>query len=219
VNIIVVGCGRVGAQLATYFSQDRNNVVVVDNNPLTFKVLGRHFEGRTIAGRGFDEDVLIDAGVEECDVLLAVTSDDNSNLMIAEVARTLFNVPRVLARLFRPDRESSYLQLGLDFVCDTTLVAKEMYSMVMAQHSGYVDMFGDYEIVRFVLDLEGEGRASIQVSELELEHEVRIIAFERKDKSLNSIPSKDSTLYPGDVVLACIHKSRLERFSVFMASC
>ena len=217
-NIIVVGCGRIGAQLATLFSKDRNNVVIIDCDPHAFHMLGRNFEGQTITGHGFDEEILLAAGVEDCDVLLAVTSDDNSNLMIAEVARTLFNVPRVLARLYNPNRESAYRQLGLDFVCGTELVADEIYSMVIARHSGFVDKFGEYEILRFFLSLEAEGQTSIQVGELEEEHEVRIIAFERKDKSLSSIPSKESVLYPGDLVLACIHESRLERFSGFMAS-
>jgi trk system potassium uptake protein TrkA len=218
VNIIVVGCGRVGVQLATLFSRDKNSVVIVDNEPQSFNSLGRYFEGRSITGLGFDEDVLIEAGAEECEVLLAVTSDDNTNLMIAEVARTLFGVPRVLARLYNPSRENSYLQLGLDFVCDTNLVAEEMYSMVMAQHSGYVDKFGDFEVLRFVLKLEEPEKQSILVGDLEREHEARVIAFERKDGSLSSIPSKDSVLYPGDIVLVCIHENLLERFSNYMAS-
>jgi len=218
VNIIVVGCGRVGVQLAALFSRDKNSVVIVDNEPQAFSSLDRYFEGRSITGLGFDEDVLIAAGVEECDVLLAVTSDDNTNLMIAEVARTLFGVPRVFARLYNPSRENSYIQLGLDFVCDTTLVAEEMYSMVMAQHSGYVDKFGDFEVLRFVLKLEDTEKQSILVGDLEREHEARVIAFERKDGSLSSIPSKDSVLYPGDIVLVCIHENLLERFSSYMAS-
>ena len=217
-NIIVVGCGRAGSQLATLFSKDGDNVVVIDSDPQSFRKLGRYFEGRTITGMGFDEEVLIAAGVEECEVLAAVTDQDNSNLMIAEVARKLFEVPHVLTRLYNPNREKSYIQLGLDYVCGTTLVAEEMYSMVMAQHSGYVDAIGDYEILRFVLDLEGEEKTSIHVGEIEREHEVRIIAFERKDGSLSSIPSKESVLYQGDIVLACIHKNLLEEFSSFMAS-
>jgi trk system potassium uptake protein TrkA len=207
----------VGSQLAVLFSQDKNNVVVIDTDPQSFGTLGRYFEGRTIVGVGYDEDVLIEAGVEECEVLASVTDQDNSNLMIAEVARKLFGVPRVLTRLYNPDRENAYLQLGLDFVCGTTLVAEEMYSMVMAEHGGHVDTFGDYEVLRFVLNLEGTGKPSIQVSDVEREHEVRIIAFERKDNSLSSIPSKESTLYDGDILLACIHKNLLERFSMFMS--
>ena len=217
-DIIVVGCGRIGAHLATLLSQEQNNVVVVDSDPNAFNALGRRFEGRTVTGLGFDEEVLIEAGIEECEALIAATDSDNSNLMIAEVARTLFGVPRVLSRLYNPDREGSYLQLGLDFVCSTSLVAEEMYTKIMAQHSGYVHKIGDYEILRFALDLGAVGKSSIQVGEFEREHEVRVVAFERKDQSLSSIPSKDSVLYQDDVVVVCVHENLLDWLSAYMPS-
>lgn len=217
-NIIIVGCGRVGSQLAMLFSESKNNVVVIDNNPKSFNSLGRSFEGQTIVGVGFDEEILLEAGVEECDVLAAVTDRDNSNLMIAEVARKLFGVPHVLARLYNPDRETTYMQLGLDYVCGTTLVAEEMYSKIMVGHGSHVDTFGEYEVLRFSLDLTSVGRESIKVADLERNHEIAIVAFERKDRSQSSIPTKDSILYEEDIVLACVRKDLLEYFSSFMYS-
>ncbi|MDR3307889.1 MAG: TrkA family potassium uptake protein [Coriobacteriales bacterium] len=216
-NIIVVGCGRVGSQLATLFSQEDNNIVVIDNDQQSFSNLGRNFEGRTLVGVGFDEEVLLDAGVEECDVLAAVTDQDNSNLMIAEMGRKLFGVPHVLTRLYNPDRESAYMQLGLDYVCGTTLVAEEIYSKIAAKHGSHVDTFGDYEVLRFALNLSDTEKKAIQVSELERDHEIRIIAFERKDQSLSSIPTKDSILYHGDIVLACVRRSLLEHIGTYMS--
>jgi trk system potassium uptake protein TrkA len=198
------------------FSQGDNNVVVVDSNPNTFYNLGREFEGSTVTGVGFDEDVLIRAGVETCDVLAAVTDQDNSNLMIAEVGRKLFDVPYVLTRLYNPNRESAYLQLGLDFVCGTTLVAEEMYSKVLAAHGKYVESIGDFEIMRFALDLSDKETDNIAVGEIERDHEIRIVAFERKDDSLSSIPTKDSILYQGDTVIACVRSDLLEDFSTYM---
>ncbi|MDR2109535.1 MAG: TrkA family potassium uptake protein [Coriobacteriales bacterium] len=215
-NIIIVGCGRVGSRLALLFSQDDHDVVVVDTDAASFAELGRSFEGRTVIGVGFDEETLKEAGIVECDVLAAVTDSDNSNIMIAEVARKLYEVPHVLARLYNPDRESAYLQLGLDYASGTTLVAEEMYAKIVAEHGGHVDTFGNYEILRFALSLDSSGAESIQVGELERDHEARIIAFERKDASLSSLPNADSTLYPGDVVLAAIHKDRISQFTVYM---
>ncbi|NLG10981.1 MAG: TrkA family potassium uptake protein [Coriobacteriaceae bacterium] len=217
-NIIIVGCGRVGSQLAMLFSESDNNVVVIDNNPKAFNSLGRSFGGQTIVGVGFDEEILLEAGVEECDVLAAVTDRDNSNLMIAEVARKLFGVPHVLARLYNPDRETTYMQLGLDYVCGTTLVAEEIYSKIMAGHGNHVDTFGEYEVLRFSLDLSSIDNDSIRVADLERDHEIAIVAFERKDRSLSSIPTKDSILYHEDIVLACVRKELLEYFSTFMYS-
>ena len=216
-NIIVVGSGRVGSQLAMLFSQGENNVVVVDTNTERFNNLGSSFEGSTLVGVGFDEDVLIEAGVAEADVLCAVTDQDSSNLMIAEVGRKLFEVPYVLARLYNPDRSNAYLQLGLDFVCGTTLVAEEMYSKVMAARGKFVEAIGHYDIMRFALDLSSYEGDSINVSELERDHEVRIVAFERKSDNYSSIPTRDSVLYEGDTVIACIRDDLLEEFSTYMS--
>ena len=91
-NIIIVGCGRVGSQLATLLSQGDGNVCVVDRNAAAFSNLDRNFNGNTLQGVGFDEDVLVRAGVEEADVVAAVTQSDNSNLMVIEVARRIFHV-------------------------------------------------------------------------------------------------------------------------------
>jgi trk system potassium uptake protein TrkA len=215
-NIIIVGCGRVGSRLAMLFSEKRDDVAVVDVNPDSFIGLRRNFEGRTVVGIGFDEEVLINAGIEECDVLIAVTDVDNTNLMIAEVGRRLFEVPHVLTRLYNPDRESAYMQLGLDYVCGTALVAEEMYSKVVAGHGSHVDTFGDFEVLRFSLDLSAEGRESVRAGELEREHEIRIIAFERKDSGQSSIPSEESVLYAGDIVLACVRVDLIGRFKHYM---
>lgn len=216
-NIIVVGCGRVGSQLATLFSRGENNVVVIDTDPVHFIDLGSSFEGSTLVGVGYDEDVLLEAGVDECDVLCAVTDQDNSNLMIAEVGRKLFEVPYVLTRLYNPDRANAYLQLGLDYVCGTTLVAEEMYSKVMADRGKFVEAIGDYSLMRFALDLSMHEENSITVGELERDHAISIVAFERKEDGSSSIPNEESILYPGDTVIACVRGDLLEEFSEYMS--
>ncbi|MDR1183252.1 MAG: TrkA family potassium uptake protein [Coriobacteriales bacterium] len=217
-NIIVVGCGRVGSQLAMLFSDRQDDVAIIDMNIDSFASLGRNYEGRTIVGVGFDEDVLLEAGIEECDVLVAATDIDNTNLMISEVGRRLFGVPHVLSRLYNPDRESAYMQLGIDYACGTTLVAEEMYSKVVAGHGSHVDTFGDFEVLRFSLDLDAEGAESIKVGELERDHEIRIIAFERKDTGQSSIPAQESVLHAGDIVLACVRVDLIDRFKHYMVS-
>ncbi|MDR1422591.1 MAG: TrkA family potassium uptake protein [Coriobacteriales bacterium] len=230
-NIIIVGCGRVGSQLATLFSDNSDEVTVVDTNAASFASLGRGFDGRRIVGVGFDEEVLLGAGIEECDVLVAVTDIDNTNLMIAEVGRKLYGVPHVLTRLYNPGHKNAYLQLGLDYVCGTELVAEEMYAKIVAGHSSHIDTFGDYEVLRFSLDLseiEGDGAVraavdgsahsvrSIRVGALEREHEIRIVVFERADGTASSIPNADSVLHDGDIVIACVRKDLIEDFSRYM---
>jgi len=159
----------------------------------------------------------MEAGVTEADVLCVVTDQDNSNLMIAEVGRKIFEVPYVLVRLYNPDRTNAFLQLGLDYVCGTTLVAEEMYSKVMAPRGKFIESLGDFEIMRFALDLSSHEGDSISVTDLEREHEIRIVAFERKSDHYSSIPSRDSMLYEGDTVIACVRDDLLEEFSTFIA--
>ena len=216
-NVIVVGCGRVGSQLANMLSDNGNNVCCIDRNADAFANLGRNFNGSTVQGVGFDEDVLIHAGVEECDVLAAVTQFDNANLMCAEVASRLFGVPHVIARLYNPDHERAYMQLGIDYTCGTSLVAEDVFSKVVAGHGSHVDTFVECEVLRFSLDLSSrENKRTIRVSELERDHEIRIIAFERGDGSASSIPTSESVLYNGDTVLACVRHDLIASFSRFI---
>ena len=150
-NVIVVGCGRVGSQLATLLSVDGHNVTVIDKESDSFRRLGTTFNGITIRGLGFDEDVLEEAGIRECDAFAAVTDLDNTNLMAAEVARKIFDVPHVVARLYNPQRERTYQQLDLDYVCGTTLVAESLLDKIKSGHGHHIDTFGDVEIVVFKL--------------------------------------------------------------------
>ena len=216
-NVIVVGCGRVGSQLANMLSDNGSNVCCIDRNADAFANLGRNFNGSTIQGVGFDEEVLMRAGVEECDVLAAVTQLDNANLMCAEVASRLYGVPHVIARLYNPDHERAYMQLGIDYVCGTSLVAEDVFSKVVAGHGSHVETFGECEVLRFSLDLSScENKKTIRVFELERDHEVRIIAFERGDGSASSIPTRESVLYNGDTVLACVRHDLIPYFSRYI---
>ncbi len=215
-NVIIVGCGRVGSQLANMLSDNGDNVCCIDRFADAFANLGRSFNGTTIQGMGFDEDVLESAGIEECDVFAAVTQFDNTNLMCAEVAGRLYDVKHVIARLYNPDHEKAYAQLGIDYVCGTSLVADDIFSKVVSGHGSHVTTFGEFEVVEFALSLDKmDNKRSIHVADIERDHEFRVIAFERADGSNSSIPSKDSLLYAGDTVLACVrldHINEIERF-------
>lgn len=215
-NVIVVGCGRVGSQLANMLSDNGSNVCVIDRNADSFANLGRNFNGSMVQGVGFDEETFIKAGVEECDVVAAVTQYDNTNLMVAEVASRLFKVPHVIARLYNPDHERTYMQLGIDYVCGTSLVAEDVFSKVVSGHGSHLDTFGEFEVLRFSLNLRTTGKKTIRASELERDHDIRIVAFERGDGSASSIPTRDSILYHGDSVLACVRHELIDSFSRYI---
>ncbi len=119
--VIIAGCQKVGSHLAVILSQQNHDVVVVDCNPEHFELLGSGFNGMTITGMPIDEDVLRSAGIEKADALAAVTGDDNTNVMISQVAVNLFHVPKVLARIYDPEREEVFRRMGIATVCPTTL--------------------------------------------------------------------------------------------------
>lgn len=193
------------------------NVCVIDRDPDAFANLGRNFNGATLQGMGFDEGVLVRAGIEECDVLAAVTQYDNANLMCTEVASRLFDVPHVIARLYNPDHERAYSQLGIDYVCGTSLVAQDVFSKIISGHGSHIGSFGDYEILRFTLDLSwSDNKDFILAGDLDRNHEIRVIAFERQDDDEASIPNADSVLYDGDLLLVCIRHDLIPAFAKYI---
>lgn len=134
-HIIIVGCGRVGAQLAQILSLEGHNIVVIDKNPTSFKRLGTDFNGITIAGVGFDSEILKRAGIERADALAAVTNGDNSNIMVSEIAKKIYNVPRVITRIYDPLRADIYKKFGLNTIGTTTIVAQIFRSALLKKPS------------------------------------------------------------------------------------
>lgn len=215
-NIIVVGCGRVGSRLALMLSNYENNVCVIDRDPRAFASLGRDFNGATFAGVGYDEDVLMKAGIDECDFLAAVTQSDNVNLMVVEIARRLYDVPHAVARLYNTGHERAYLQLGIDYVCGTALVAEEIFSKISSGLGDHITTLGDCEVVQFALDLSQTRSDYIKVSDLESRHKIRVCAFERADGEISSIPTASSVLYHGDTVLVALRHGMIPEIAKYM---
>ena len=209
-NAIVVGCGRVGSQLATMLSVEGHNVTVIDRDEDAFRRLGSTFNGVTIKGLGFDEEVLDEAGIRKADVFAAVTDLDNTNLMAAEVARKIFGVPHVVARLYNPQRERTYQQLDMDYVCGTTLVAEKLLEKIEAGHGHHVQIIGDVEVIEF---RAGTGVAGKRVRDIEIEHQFRVAVLSRGNVTF--IPQPETMLQPGDVVMGAVKEegfTRIERY-------
>jgi trk system potassium uptake protein TrkA len=116
VHVVVVGCGRVGSELAGLLEKQGHTVAVIDKRKDAFRRLPTGFGGYRIVGFGFDRDTLTEAGIEEAGALAAVTSGDNSNIMAARVARETFHVERVVARIYDPRRAVIYQRLGIPTV-------------------------------------------------------------------------------------------------------
>lgn len=125
-HVVIVGCGRVGATLATMLGRGGHSVAIVDQNSQAFDRLPDDFGGETVIGTGIDEDVLRRAGIERADAFAAVMTADNRNIMAAQVAKHVFQVPKVVCRIYDPLREETYRDLGLETICPTTIGAQQI---------------------------------------------------------------------------------------------
>ncbi|MDP2951720.1 MAG: TrkA family potassium uptake protein [Chloroflexota bacterium] len=118
-RIVILGCGRLCACLARMLVAEGHRVTVIDRDSSSFIRLGSDFGGDTVVGVGIDEDVLREAGIEEADAFIAVTSWDNTNVMAVQVAKEIFQVPRTICRVYDPERDEIYRALGLETFCPT----------------------------------------------------------------------------------------------------
>lgn len=131
-NIVIVGCGRVGAMLATMMDKAGHHVSIIDQSSEAFQRLEPQFSGETVLGNGVDEDVLIRAGIKEADAFAAVTNGDNRNIMASQIAKELFKVNKVVCRIYDPIRQSMYTDLGMEAICPTALGAQMLFDTVLS---------------------------------------------------------------------------------------
>ncbi len=209
-HIIVGGCGRLGAEIAIRLSDNPDDdVVAIDQDPLAFDRLGSAFNGETVIGDVTDRDVLERAGIARADAFLAVTRSDNANLMAVEVATHLYDVPRTVARLFNPERESVYRKLGVRYVSGTGLLAKlflnELRSGTFRKHLEF-EAAPDVAVVDMRIGSSGHG---LPVEDFELEDKLRVAGISRGSRIL--IPSPTQRLERGDVVTAAVRKGAYRR--------
>ena len=130
-KVVILGCGRLGAHLARRLDREGNDVAVIDRNAEAFSRLGSEFRGRMVFGTGIDEDILRRAGIENADAFIAVTNGDNTNAMASEIAKLVFSVPRVVARLYDPVREGTFHAFGLmETVCPTIMGSDKIHELV-----------------------------------------------------------------------------------------
>ncbi len=133
-KVVIMGCGRVGAELAIMLQREGHQVTIIDIDPAAFGPLGylsEEFRGTKLVGNGMDQDVLRRAGVEEADAFVSATRGDNRNVMACQIAKHVFGVPRAVSRVFDPIREEMYRQLGLRTINPTRIQASLMKEVLL----------------------------------------------------------------------------------------
>jgi trk system potassium uptake protein TrkA len=135
VKVVILGCGRVGATLASRLEQAGHSVVIIDASSDAFQRLDPKFKGERIQGNGIDEEVLKRAGIESADAFAAVTNGDNRNIMASQIAREIFRVKKVICRIYDPLREKTYQELGLETICPTIIGANMVFDALTGTKS------------------------------------------------------------------------------------
>ncbi len=154
-QIVVAGCGKVGSQFARIMSEEGHEISVVDSSSENLKLLGPSFHGVTVLGVPIDEDVLKEAGIESADGFAAVTPDDNINMMACQIAKEIFHVPRIFARVQDPVKEQVFYQFGVHTVCPTDMTVQEFRALMMGECSSktcYLDNTG----IEFIYERVGD---------------------------------------------------------------
>lgn len=207
-HIIIVGCGRVGAELALSVSRRGHEVAVIDSHKQAFDQLGADFHGRTLEGSGIDQQVLRRAGIDMAKAFAAVTSSDNANIVAARIAKEIYRVPIVVARAYNPHRQPLYERLGLQTVASSSWGARRIEElMVSPQCASQLSLGnGDVEIVEARVPDAWVGR---QVGDVLLNLPALPIAVTRGGRA--QIAETDFVLQPGDLLHLAVKSENMPR--------
>jgi trk system potassium uptake protein TrkA len=212
-RLIIMGCGRVGEQLARLMSEEGHDVAVIDYDASALARLGPDFKGRRVKGVGFDRDVLLRAGIEETDGFAAMSSSDNANVVAARIARHIFRVPRVVARLFEPERAEVYKRLGLVTISSTTWGAERTRELLTHAELDAVRSFGAGEVQLLEIEVP-ERLVGHSVRDLSVPGEVAVIALTRDGKAL--LPLLGTAFRSGDVVHLAVLSEAMDRVETLL---
>ena len=201
VKIIVVGCGRHGSGLAAALSKSGHSVTVIDSDAAAFRRLGEDFQGKTIQGVGFDRDVLKQAEIDRTDALGAFTTSDESNAVIARIAREIYHVPKVVARLYDRGKAEIYKRLGIQTLSSTTWGIKRAADLLTYSPLDSVFSFGngDVELVRIEVPSMIAGR---RVRDLSVPGDIHVVAIERGNRTI--LPAEGTAFRRGDLLYIAV---------------
>jgi trk system potassium uptake protein TrkA len=205
--VIIVGCGRVGSELAKLLSNEGHNVVVIDKSAGSFDRLGGTFNGLTMVGNGFDLTLLKQVGIEKADAFCAVTNGDNSNLISAQVAKKIFKVPKVLARVYDPQRAHIYAALGLDIISGTMLFASMLRDKIIeSRFSSYLIETKELGVIEIDVQANLAGKT---IAELNIPGDFLVVAIRRLEGVI--VPDLKTALRLKDTLMAVVKVASLEK--------
>ena len=199
-HVVIVGCGRVGSSLARNLVGEGHTVAIIDRKPAAFERLGTDFTGQVLTGIGFDRDLLVEAGIERAVAVAAVTNGDNSNILVARVARETFGIERVVARIYDPQRAAVYQRLGIATVAPALWTTERVLRRLVpdAPAVEWVDPSAQVSLVEKSF---GTAWAGHLLSEVEGAN-VRVVAISRLGSAM--LPASNIVVQEGDVVYLAV---------------
>ncbi|KRO36971.1 MAG: potassium transporter TrkA [Acidimicrobium sp. BACL17 MAG-120924-bin0] len=207
-HVVIVGCGRVGSTLGRELVSVGHTVAVVDRKAEAFSRLGESFTGQKIMGIGFDRDVLIEAGIQKAGALAAVTNGDNSNILIARVAREEFGIERVVARIYDPKRAEIYERLGIATVATVKWTSERILRRILPDLPAVEWTDPSAKVVLVERELP---KAIVGTRVLSLDSAIaRVVAIRRLGTAI--IPTADTVVQEGDVAYVAAEIKSLETF-------
>ena len=191
-------------------SRQGHSVAIIDKNPDSFHLLGADFKGKTVTGIGFDSNTLIDAGIENADAFIGVSSGDNSNLVASKVAKDVFNVPQVIARIYDPRRAEIYKRMGIPTVAPVTWGVNRILDILMVEGKIPAEKHGPIEAELLELDIHIPAKlAGRKVREFEISGEVNVVAIERAGEVF--MPVEDSVFEKGDLAHVVVNRAHVNK--------
>lgn len=214
VHVVVVGCGRVGAGLARTLEDGGHTVAVVDRRSKAFERLPENFGGRTVVGVGFDRDRLISAGINEAGALAAVTNGDNSNILVARVARETFGIERVVARIYDPRRAKIYERLGIPTIATAEWATERVLQRILPDRptAEWIDASAKVLLIERPVPAAWAGH---RLGDLDLPGQARIGALTRLGEG--AVADGATVLQEGDVVHVTVSGDAIEAFDRHLA--
>lgn len=209
-KVIIMGCGRVGEVLARLMSEEGHDIAVIDYDSSALARLGENFRGKKVKGIGFDKDVLVEAGIQQADAFAATSASDNANVVAARIARNIFLVPKVVARLYDPRRAEIYQRLGLLTISSTTWGAERIRELLTHSELDPILTFGSGDVCLLTVETPPMlvGR---MVKHLSIPGEIQVIAITRQGHAF--IPLFGTELQPGDTIHLAVLASSMDRFN------
>jgi trk system potassium uptake protein TrkA len=207
-KIIIMGCGRVGSQVSQLLVSHGHQVTVIDHDDNALARLGADFKGMVVHGIGFDRNILLEAGVETAEGFVAASSSDNANIVAARIARTIFHVPRVVARLYDPVRAEIYQRLGLTTISSTAWGAERILEVVTHADLDVLNVFSDSGTT--MVRVESPARLNgHHISQMNIPGEVSVTAITRNNHTF--IPVSGTEFQEGDVIYLAVIPSAMDR--------